>query len=98
MTSLALAVAAPLLLTARSAIGLVVSVSRPFLWGGAGAGGARERAAVGGRSRRKPGARGRTRLTRRGGGAATRVGRVTVMVPLAPTAVVSGRVQRAGRA
>src|SRR5947207_1947735 len=98
MTSLALVVAGPLLLTARSARGLGVSVAPPLLLPGGGSGVALETTAVFARLPAKPDETWMTSVNTWAGAPATRVGLVAVMGPLAPTAVASVRVQPAGKA
>src|SRR5438552_886633 len=98
MMSLALAVAGPLLLTARSALGLGVSVSGPALLPGVGSGVALEMVALLARLPVKPEPTWRTSVKVCAAAPATKVGKVAVIVPLAPMAVASVRVQPPGNA
>src|SRR5437764_205127 len=98
MMSLALAAAGPLLLTTRSAIGLGESVSALALLPGVGSGVALAMVAVLVRLPRTLELTWMTRVIPCAGAPATSVGRVAVIVPLAPTAVASVRVQPAGKA
>src|SRR5947208_1092831 len=81
----------------RSACGLGVSVSLPLLLPGVGSAVALETLAVLVRLPKKPEPTWITSVKTCAGAPAARVGRVAVRVPLAPTAVLSVRVQPVGR-